>query len=220
MTIREHQTSEFKLVWKDEYLKHICAFSNAKGGNLYIGVDDKGIYRGVSNANKLLEDIPNKTIQFLGVVVDVELITESEKNCLIIRIQQSLSPISFKVRYYIRSGSTVQELKGIDKIINGFAKADLPEPQFKEIAGGVEVTMFKHKDVVENVVEDVVENVVENRLQKILNFIKENKQISASEIALKLDVTERTAQRDLNKLKEINKIKRIGPAKGGYWELT
>jgi ATP-dependent DNA helicase RecG len=97
--------------------------------------------------------------------------------------------------------------RGIDKIINGFAKANLPEPEFKEIAGGVEVSLFKNL------------NVVEKRLLKIINLIKENKQISASEIAFQLNITERTIQRDINKLKKKNKIKRIGPAKGGYWEV-
>jgi ATP-dependent DNA helicase RecG len=32
----ESQTIEFKQIWKDEYLKTICAFTNTDGGNLYI----------------------------------------------------------------------------------------------------------------------------------------------------------------------------------------
>ena len=33
----ENQYIEFKRVWKDDYLKSICAFANAQGGTLYIG---------------------------------------------------------------------------------------------------------------------------------------------------------------------------------------
>ncbi len=31
----ESQTIEFKQVWKDEYLKTVCAFANTDGGRLY-----------------------------------------------------------------------------------------------------------------------------------------------------------------------------------------
>ncbi len=32
----ENQNIEYKQIWKDEYLKIICAFVNAHGGSLYI----------------------------------------------------------------------------------------------------------------------------------------------------------------------------------------
>ena len=38
----EDQNIEWKLTWKDEYLKWICGFANAQGGRIYIGVDDNG----------------------------------------------------------------------------------------------------------------------------------------------------------------------------------
>ena len=56
----ESQNMEFKSNWRDEYLKVICAFANADGGKLIIGIDDKGKSIGVSNAKKLLEDVPRK----------------------------------------------------------------------------------------------------------------------------------------------------------------
>ena len=39
----ESQTVEFKQIWKDEYLKTICAFANSEGGSLYIGLDDDAV---------------------------------------------------------------------------------------------------------------------------------------------------------------------------------
>ena len=39
----ETQNIEYKLVWRDEYLKWICGFANAKGGHIYIGIDDNGV---------------------------------------------------------------------------------------------------------------------------------------------------------------------------------
>lgn len=42
MIEKENQTVEWKLSWKDEYLKWICGYANAQGGTLYIGADDDG----------------------------------------------------------------------------------------------------------------------------------------------------------------------------------
>ena len=56
----EHQITEYKSIWKDEYLKWICGFANAQGGTLIIGKNDKNEIVGLSNTKRLLEDIPNK----------------------------------------------------------------------------------------------------------------------------------------------------------------
>ena len=69
--MEESQNTEFKLSWHDEYLKWICGFANAKGGKLLIGIDDAGKPVGVENAKKLLEDIPNKIRDTMGIVADV-----------------------------------------------------------------------------------------------------------------------------------------------------
>ena len=38
----ETQNLEFKECWRNEYLKWICGFANAQGGNLYVGIKDNG----------------------------------------------------------------------------------------------------------------------------------------------------------------------------------
>ena len=52
--MQENQHIEFKLNWKDDFLKNICAFSNSEGGILYIGIKDTGEAIGVENITKLL----------------------------------------------------------------------------------------------------------------------------------------------------------------------
>lgn len=36
----ENHNTEYKRIWKDEYLKWVCGFANAQGGKIYIGIDD------------------------------------------------------------------------------------------------------------------------------------------------------------------------------------
>lgn len=112
MDKKENQNIEFKESWRDEYIKWICGFANAKGGDLYIGVDDNGIIGGISNSKKLLEDIPNKIRDVLSLVVDVVMLEKEEKEYLKISVFSSPFPINYKGQYHYRTGSTKQELKG------------------------------------------------------------------------------------------------------------
>ena len=63
----ESQHIEYKETWRDEYIKWVSGFANADGGKLYIGINDKGEVTGVADAKKLLEDIPNKIKDTLGI---------------------------------------------------------------------------------------------------------------------------------------------------------
>jgi ATP-dependent DNA helicase RecG len=108
----EHQNIEYKENWKDEYLKWICGFANAQGGKIYIGINDKGTVTGLSDYKKLLEEIPNKSISHLGLVIDVNLNKKNGKYYIKINIPTSDVPISYHGIYHYRSGSTKQELKG------------------------------------------------------------------------------------------------------------
>lgn len=56
----EQQNIEYKSSWHDDYLKWICGFANAQGGQIYIGKDDAGSVVGIEDYKKLMDDIPNK----------------------------------------------------------------------------------------------------------------------------------------------------------------
>lgn len=108
----ESQNIEWKESWRDEYIKWICGFANAQGGKIYIGTDDNGKVVGVTDSKKLLEDIPNKVRDILGIIVDVNLLEEDGKNYIEISVNPSSYPVNYKGEYHYRSGSTKQLLKG------------------------------------------------------------------------------------------------------------
>ena len=110
--MQESQNIEWKEIWKDEYLKWICGFANANGGRIFIGKNDKGEIVGLKNSNKLLEDIPNKIQNHLGIICDVLLHKENGMQYIEIVVKPHEVPISYKGKYHYRSGSTKQELKG------------------------------------------------------------------------------------------------------------
>ena len=108
----ESQNVEYKESWRDDYLKWICGFANAQGGRIYIGINDDRKVVGVGDSKKLMEDIPNKIVNQLGIVCDVNMLRESEKEYIEIAVQPSPMPISYHGKYHYRSGSTKQELNG------------------------------------------------------------------------------------------------------------
>ena len=109
---KECQDVEFKRIWKDEYLKWICGFANAQGAVMYFGVDDDHEVYGLKDSKRLLEDIPNKVVTTMGIVVDVNLYEQEGLEYIEVLIEPSNIPINYKGKYYYRSGSTMQELRG------------------------------------------------------------------------------------------------------------
>jgi ATP-dependent DNA helicase RecG len=108
----ESQNIEWKESWKDEYLKWVCGFANAKGGKIIIGKNDNGEIVGVNKAKRLMEDIPNKIQTQLGIICDVNLKDEDGKDYIEIDVKPYDVLISYQGKYHYRSGSTKQELKG------------------------------------------------------------------------------------------------------------
>ena len=179
----ENQNIEYKSSWRDEYLKWICGFANAKGGKIYIGKDDNGKVVGIINAKKLLEDIPNKTKDILGIMVDVNLHTTDEGDYLEIIIDDYPFPVNYKGQYHYRSGSTKQELKGaaLDKFMlrkKGKKWDGVPVPKVS-ISDLKQNTFdffrkraFKSKRIEEEVLTDSNEHLIENLQLKENEFLK------------------------------------------------
>ena len=147
--MRENQNIEWKESWRDEFLKWICGFANADGGVLVIGRDAQGQPVGVTNANKLLEDLPNKIRDALGIMADVNLVKKAGKELIEIHVEPYPYPVSYKGEYHYRSGSTKQELKGaaLDRFLlrkQGRTWDGVPVPQVTiRSLSGAAITTFR-----------------------------------------------------------------------------
>lgn len=81
------------------------------------------------------------------------------------------------------------------------------------------LTCQKTLSETQNVPLSVPKNVPLKRLDQIISLIRENKDITIEQIAHECDVSSKTIKRDITKLKEDGKIKRVGSLKAGYWEI-
>lgn len=177
----ESQNVEYKESWRDEYLKWLCGFANAGGGTLYIGVDDAGKIVGVQNIKKLLEDVPNKIQSGLGIVADVNKLTEDGKDYLEIKVKSSTFPISYHGEFHYRSGATKQQLTGIalsefimqktgfrweDVTVDNIAVDDLDDESFK---------IFRREALKNNRMSEAELNVSNKELLQKLHLITNGK---------------------------------------------
>lgn len=112
MTGEETHNIEYKQQWNDDCLKAVSAMANTNGGRLFVGLDDQGNPVELKNTKKLLEDIPNTIRNRLNLLPTVEMEKRVGHKIIMITIPPSSIPVSFNGKYYLRSGSTVQELRG------------------------------------------------------------------------------------------------------------
>ncbi len=110
----EQQNIEYKQSWHDDYLKWVCGFANAIGGVIYIGLDDEGNVVHLTDYARLLEDIPNKIRNTMGIICDVQLHDEEGKKYISFKVNPYSVAVSLRGRYYYRSGSTKMELTGVE----------------------------------------------------------------------------------------------------------
>lgn len=134
----------------------------------------------------------------------------------------------FRIRYAEDVGS------GTSKIIQWCKEWGLPEPDYEE-AGASFVTVFHNpkpdqgiqgglkrgvgEKVGERVGEKVGERLSPNK-QKILEIISQDSMISAQQLAKIVGISQRKIEQNIAKLKTQGRLKRIGPDRGGHWEIA
>jgi ATP-dependent DNA helicase RecG len=179
----ESQNIEYKSSWRDEYLKWICGFANANGGSIFIGKNDAGNIVGVTDAKKLLEEIPNKVRDVLGILADVNLHTTAQGDFVEIIVEGYPYPVNYKGQYHYRSGSTKQELKGaaLDKFLlqkKGKRWDGVPVPNIavkdlkQETFEFFRKRAIKSQRIEEDILTDTNGHLIENLQLKENDFLK------------------------------------------------
>ena len=109
---------------------------------------------------------------------------------------------------------------GISRMRQLVKKAGLPSPKFESTS--FFTLTFKRpkleKKIMEKHLEKFGEKFGENQI-KILKLISENPIIAIPQIANEVGLTTRAIEKNIAKLKQKKLLKRIGPAKGGCWEI-
>ncbi|MGB9938328.1 ATP-binding protein [Methanosarcina sp.] len=149
-------------------------------------------------------EIRNKGLLYGGLTIEqikTEMVSE--------RRNELIAEIFHEIHWIEKWG------RGISLILSKEPGAD-----FKEIGTQFIVT-FKRKyleEGEEKVGEKVGETLTQNQ-ETILSLIRENSRISARELSDKVGIPARKVEENISKLKKKGLLRRVGPAKGGNWEI-
>ena len=109
---------------------------------------------------------------------------------------------------------------GISKIKDLLKKANAPEPRF-EFGGFYTILFPRPKPLAlldETSSEKLGEKLGENEM-KVIQYLYKNRKASIVSIAQSIGLSTTGVEKIISRLKDKNVLKRIGPAKGGYWEI-
>ncbi|MCB0483122.1 MAG: putative DNA binding domain-containing protein [Flavobacteriales bacterium] len=172
----EQQNIEYKPSWHDDYLKWVCGFANAIGGIIYIGIDNKGNATHLPDHEKLMEDIPNKIRNAMGIICDVQLEDKESKKYISIKVNPYSVAVSLRGRYYYRTGSTKMELTGVE--LNEF---------LLKKAGKTWDDVVEEAATIKDIDENSIKKFIDDSREK--GRMPETKGLSAFQLLEKLQLT-------------------------------
>jgi len=97
--------------------------------------------------------------------------------------------------------------RGISGAFKHIKDYGLPEPEITEVSGGFEVCIFS-KEV-----------TTAKTREEIIRMISENPKITMRDLADKIGISDKGIEWNIRKLKDLGILKRVGPTKGGHWEI-
>ena len=108
LALGEGSSVEFKRSLRSDLGREICAFANAAGGVILLGVDDEGRVRGVEGHNRLKSQVQS-VARSADPPISVEL--ESMGDVLAVRVpSQRGRPYSFGGKFFVRDGASSQQM--------------------------------------------------------------------------------------------------------------
>ena len=124
----------------------------------------------------------------------------------------SRNPLLFSL---FKSADLVEKVgSGIGRMRNAMKQANLPLPKFE--FGGFFTVTFKRPPFAQKTTQKTREKTRE----KILDLIKENPTITAEDIAERTEISVKGVEWQLRKLRGEGILRRVGPDKGGHWEIV
>jgi ATP-dependent DNA helicase RecG len=118
-----------------------------------------------------------------------------------------------------RTGAVEVWGRGTNRVITMCRKHGLQPPMFEERQDFLIVT-FKAAMVDDGAVgEEGSQKGSQKTSEKIISILSDSPKTTINELAKKLDIQSSAIKKHLRNLKQQGLIRRIGPDKGGYWEV-
>lgn len=214
--MKEDQHTEFKRIWKDEYIQYISGFANAQGGTLYIGIDDDGQVCGINNATKLLADLPNQINQTTGVLAQLDLPEPGFENFM----SGTLVTIHRDLNIY---GNITEQTGNVTKIVTGnVTKKHINNTNTDDYTSIGSVTKNVTKTITKTSngkVTKQVTIVLNGYALMVVEMIERNPKVTTAQMAETIGIAKKNLIALTNNLQRDGIIRRVGSNRGGHWEI-
>ena len=110
ISIGETETVEFKENIGDSMFRTVSAFSNKRGGKIFIGIDKNGQIKGVDSSDRYLEELTNRIVDKTSIYPSIDVMNIECRRIIIIDVSVSSYPVSYEGKYYERVGNTTREM--------------------------------------------------------------------------------------------------------------
>ena len=234
----ESQTVEFKESFGEEALETLAAFANTSGGTLLIGVADNGRVTGAHTGKETLRAWANRVTQATSLNPDIREVQVGGKHIISFSVEESpVKPVACAGRYFKRINNSNRRMTDDDitrivlkKVGVTWDEVEEPRAKLADIDNGalaafravwVSFPSFRAADT--KVGDRVGDRVGENlslRQEAILKILAKEKYITAREVAMEIGISTRKTEKNIARLREKGLLKRVGPVRGGHWEVA
>jgi len=119
---------------------------------------------------------------------------------------------------FFRAGQIESWGRGIERIFNACKNAGTPLPSIRYDHGGLWVE-FTFKAIPDEAKNGLGDGLGDSPQSRILRLIKSKSTISIAELSRQLEVSTTAIEKSIKRMKANGRLKRIGSAKGGHWEV-
>jgi ATP-dependent DNA helicase RecG len=136
-----------------------------------------------------------------------------------------IAEIFHRLDYIERRGSGLKKIRDETSYLYGYTEEFSPvfrstPTAFHVILKNMNYSLHFQSDIDSGTLDVPISGIMENeRLQAIIALLRNNPSMSRTELAQKTSMAVRTIQRDLETLKKVGKIKRVGGNRYGHWEI-
>lgn len=212
LTDKESMIIEFQMMFGDDVIETLVAFANTLGGTVYIGIAENGAINGLT--------INEETLELWKTAIQLNTSPQLRPECKILTIEDKLvvsvhidsskfKPISFKGRFFKRIGS-----------INQFMSAEEITIEYLRTKNLLHHNTHKEKTNTPKTKKEKAKKIkVFDYRETIVKLIMNDKHITLNEIANKIEMSQKSVERSIKKLKADGVIDRVGHDRGGYWRI-
>ena len=213
----------------------IVAFANSNGGSIYIGVTEDGYTSGVSEwdvqrIHVLVEKASKQLVRGPVSIQTDSMSMGNGRHVVILTVPNGPDKPYFDVDgvIWVTEGAGKRRVDSKKDFVDLFQGAlrlrtDDCQPTVQRRKSGAESDLgstssrTSGKRTVRR--SESSAPATSKTSGKIIELVKENANVTIPELSGIIGVSDRSVERNLRKLQDQGKLRRIGPARGGYWEV-